>query len=105
MFKSIGMAASLLTMAILLPTTECQPNGQVPPPRGMYATGEVIFKIKFNVFTDTLIYKIFLYIIQINDFPGDLSDISAKKNFTVRHPDLVFWTIFQSDHSENYMFV
>ena len=37
------------------------------------------FKIKLNIFLDTLIQKIFFQIIKINNFRDDLTDISAKK--------------------------
>ena len=40
---------------------------------------EAFFKIKLNCFLDTLILKyIYFLIIQINNFQGDISDISAK---------------------------
>ena len=40
-------------------------------------SSEVFFKIKLNVFLDTLILKLFFKIIKIPNFRGDLSDISA----------------------------
>ena len=39
-----------------------------------------VFKINSNVFLDTSIQRMFLYIIQIKKFRGDLTDISAKTN-------------------------
>ena len=40
---------------------------------------EVFFKIKFNVFLDTLILKICFLITKVNIFRGDLPDISANR--------------------------
>ena len=40
---------------------------------------EAFFKMKLNVFLDTLIQKIWNLIIKINIFRGELSTISAKK--------------------------
>ena len=37
------------------------------------------FKIKLNIMLDTLIQKIFFEIIKINNFRGELTDNSAKK--------------------------
>ena len=39
---------------------------------------EVFFKIKFTHFSGTLTLQIYVFIIQINIFPGELSNISAK---------------------------
>ena len=35
-------------------------------------------KLKLNVFLDTLILKLYFFVIRINNFRGDLSVISAK---------------------------
>ena len=45
---------------------------------GMVMNRDVFFKIKLKIFLDTLIVKKYFFIIKINNFRGDLSDISAK---------------------------
>ena len=45
----------------------------------MVSVSEVFFKIKLNIFLDTLILKRKIIIIKINTFRGDLSGITAKK--------------------------
>ena len=40
---------------------------------------EVFFKIKSNIFLDTLILKLLYKFIKIDNFRGELSDVAAKK--------------------------
>ena len=49
------------------------------------------FKIELNVFLDTLIQKIFIKIMKINNFRGELTDISAIKEALVSAR--VAWTV------------
>ena len=42
------------------------------------SASEAFFEIKLNCFLDTLLLKIFFFMIKINNFRGDLSDRSAK---------------------------
>ena len=39
---------------------------------------DFFFKTKLHIFLDTLIVKIHFLIIKINNFPGDLSNVSTK---------------------------
>ena len=55
---------------------------------------EVFFKIKLNIFLDTSILKIILYIIKINNFRVDVSGISAKKTSLVSCCGCSFSTAF-----------
>ena len=41
-------------------------------------TSELFFQNQINLFLDTLIQQIYILIVQMNNFPGDLSDVSAK---------------------------
>ena len=47
-------------------------------------TSEVFFKIKFLYFSGTLTLQIYFLIIQINDFRGEVSDVSAKTATLIR---------------------
>ena len=44
-----------------------------------------LFKMKLNIFLDTLIWKYCLYIMKNNDFWADLTDTSAKQKALVTH--------------------
>ena len=61
-------------------------SGCVDPDHGLFIEEYLwiigsasFFKIKYIIFLDTLIQKIFFEIIKINNFRGELTDNSAKK--------------------------
>ena len=58
----------------------------VAPDWGAILGSGAFFKIKLNCLLDTLIRKIYFLIIKINNFRGDLSDISAKTGALVLGP-------------------
>ena len=57
----------------------CLKSCRVTKYLGYESTSASFFKIKLNYFLDTLIQILFFQIMKINNFRGDLNDISAKK--------------------------
>ena len=52
------------------------------------STSAFVFKIKYHVFLDTLSQKIFFLDMRIDNFKGDLTDISAQKEPLVSTLDI-----------------
>ena len=58
------------------------------------SASEAFFEIKLNCFLDTLLLKIFFFMIKINNFRGDLSDISAKTATLISACCIIDWKTY-----------
>ena len=53
-----------------------------------------VFKIKYNIFLDTLIRKLFFQVRKINNFRGELTNISSKQEALAVSPLCARWAIW-----------
>ena len=97
----IQLENGLAHLSLTAPTPWRASLPQWPPAQLTTATYRLlvstsVFRIENNVFLDTFIQKLFLYIIKINNFRGDITNLSSWGKTTVTGVPPVQWYCFQN---------